>query len=92
MNYFLVVSYDISDDRRRTKVLNLLRDYGRHVQYSVFECRLDQRQVKKMKNRLSLVIDPSDSIRIYSLCREDVGRIEIMGRGDCTPENLFYLH
>ena len=92
MNQFLVVSYDISDDRRRTRVLNLLREFGRHVQYSVFECRLSQGQIRKMKNRMLMLVDPADSIRIYYLCKEDVDRVELLGRGERTPEDLFYLH
>ena len=92
MNQFLVVSYDISDDRRRTRVMNLLRDYGRHVQYSVFECQLTQGQIRKMKKGISLLVDPADSIRIYYLCKEDVDRVELLGRGDRTSEDLFYLY
>ncbi len=38
---FTVISYDISDDRIRTLVSNILADYGARVQYSVFECRID---------------------------------------------------
>lgn len=92
MSQFLVVSYDISNDRQRTKVMNLLRDFGRHVQYSVFECRLEPRQIRKLKNGLMLHINPTDSIRFYYLCKDDVDRVEILGRGDRTPEDLFYLH
>lgn len=92
MAQFIVVSYDISNDRRRTKVMNLLRDYGRHVQYSVFECRLEQRQIRQLKNGLLLHIDPTDSVRIYFLCKDDADRVEILGRGDRTPEHLYYLH
>jgi CRISPR-associated protein Cas2 len=75
-----------------TRVMNLLRDYGHHVQYSVFECRLEPRQIRKLKNGLSLHIDPTDSIRIYYLCKDEVDRVDILGTGDRTPEDLFYLH
>ena len=34
---FTAVSYDVVDDKRRTRVLKLLRGYGTYVQYSVFE-------------------------------------------------------
>ena len=37
---FVLVCYDIPDDRRRTKVMQTLLDFGRRVQYSVFECDL----------------------------------------------------
>lgn len=37
MKQFIVVSYDVVDDRRRTKVMKTLKNFGAHVQYSVFE-------------------------------------------------------
>ncbi|NJN04871.1 MAG: CRISPR-associated endonuclease Cas2, partial [Leptolyngbyaceae cyanobacterium RM1_1_2] len=33
----VLVVYDISDDRRRTKLATFLEGYGRRVQYSVFD-------------------------------------------------------
>jgi len=89
---FIVVSYDISNDKRRTKVLKTLRDFGTHVQYSVFECRLTKRQIGHLKRLLNATIESTDSIRIYYLCKSDVTRTEFLGRGDLSPEDLFYLH
>ena len=39
---FYVVSYDISDDRRRLNLVKTLLDFGAMVQYSVFECLMDE--------------------------------------------------
>lgn len=50
--------YDISNDRRRTKLHNLLLDYGSPVQYSVFECLLDAERLKKLKQAVRKVIRP----------------------------------
>ncbi|MCA9742068.1 CRISPR-associated endonuclease Cas2, partial [candidate division KSB1 bacterium] len=36
----LLVSYDIVDDKQRTKLAKRLQNYGQRVQYSVFECDL----------------------------------------------------
>lgn len=33
-------TYDIADDKRRTRLFHLLKDHGEHVQYSVFLCEL----------------------------------------------------
>ena len=38
---FILVTYDIKDDKKRNKVCNILKDYGNRVQYSVFECYLE---------------------------------------------------
>jgi hypothetical protein len=32
-----VFSYDTPDNRRRTQVIKALKDFGAHMQYSVFE-------------------------------------------------------
>jgi CRISPR-associated protein Cas2 len=45
---FVVVAYDISDDPRRTKLHNTLKNFGTPVQYSVFECILAKGGWKKM--------------------------------------------
>ena len=39
-----LVSYDITDDKRRNAVYRTLLDYGDHVQYSVFICQLTRRE------------------------------------------------
>ena len=39
----LIVSYDIHDDKTRTKFGKLLKKYGRRIQYSVFEIKNSQR-------------------------------------------------
>jgi CRISPR-associated protein Cas2 len=36
----VLVTYDISDNKRRTKLATFLEGYGRRVQKSVFECWL----------------------------------------------------
>lgn len=49
---FYMVSYDISDDKRRTRIARALLDYGDRVQYSVFCCQLSDRERVLMKERL----------------------------------------
>jgi CRISPR-associated endonuclease Cas2 len=50
---FLVVAYDVTHDRRRTRVVKILKNYGERVQYSVFECRnLSSRQLEKMQKEI----------------------------------------
>ena len=79
---FLVVSYDIADDRRRSRVAKLMEYFGRRVQYSVFDCILDEGKLQKLKRGLLKVIDPKeDSIRVYRLCQRDRESIEVIGRG-----------
>jgi CRISPR-associated protein Cas2 len=35
-------TYDVADDKRRTKLFEALKDRGEHVQFSVFLCELTE--------------------------------------------------
>lgn len=84
---FIVVVYDISNDRRRTKLHNLLRDYGTPVQYSVFECYLDPKRAAAMKKRVvKLIRENVDSVRFYTLCESCLKRVEVPGGSDVLTE------
>ena len=79
---WVLVSYDIVDDRRRTQVMKTLTGYGRRVQYSVFECELRTGDLDKLKARLrSLVHADDDDIRIYQLCETCLGKVITLGKG-----------
>lgn len=67
-----VISYDISENRIRNKVAKILEGYGKRIQYSVFECDIDENlYVKLYKQLLEQTIDSkTDSIIIYKLCKK----------------------
>lgn len=82
---FVVVAYDIPDNRRRTKVMKLLEGYGRHVQESVFECDLEAKDYRQMSQRLQRLMNlREDNVRFYHLCPPDIGRIETYGVGQAV--------
>jgi len=75
---FVVVVYDISSDRRRTKLHDALLDYGTPVQYSVFECLLDDEGLARMRRAVGKVIRPRvDRVRYYYLCQGCLGKVEV---------------
>lgn len=81
-----VISYDVPDDRRRLKVARTLEQYGRRVQYSVFEAHLDGRALERLKARLTAVLEAEmDGLRIYRLCGECERAAETIGRAGVTP-------
>jgi CRISPR-associated protein Cas2 len=83
---FIVVSYDISDDRRRTRVMKALKDFGAHVQYSVFECDLKAEDYRRMRERLAKLVDrKEDSVRFYVLCQEDLKKRRVWGVKRARP-------
>lgn len=88
----MVVSYDIPDDRRRTRVMKTLKDYGAHVQYSVFECDLKPDDLKRMRERLERLIDKrQDNVRFYRLCENCLRRTQVVGRERVKHMKDFYV-
>lgn len=75
---FVVVAYDISDDKRRSRLHRKLKKYGLGVQYSVFECILNQKQIREMQKMIDKQIDKKqgDRVRYYFLCSGCRNRIE----------------
>ena len=84
---FVVVSYDIPNDRRRNRVARILLDYGSRVQYSVFECRIESKHYDRMLVRLRKEIDEEeDKVRFYHLCQACLKNVKILGTGEIEPE------
>lgn len=76
----LIVSYDVVDDRRRTRLHKLLLGYGTWVQYSVFECYLTKRQQVELLARVKREVNrDQDRVRIYRMCGACEGRVEAIG-------------
>ncbi len=89
---FIVAAYDIADDRRREKVASEMENFGRRVQLSVFECRLNQRELREMRTRIGrLICEGEDRVHYFRLCAKDRRRILIDGPGVLTEDSAFFL-
>jgi CRISPR-associated protein Cas2 len=88
---YVVVSYDIPEDKRRTKVHKILKSCGQWMQYSIFECDLTETQYAKLRARFSKLIKPEqDSIRFYFLCACCKGKVERIGGETIRDETIFF--
>ncbi|MGE0827507.1 MAG: CRISPR-associated endonuclease Cas2 [Candidatus Binatia bacterium] len=90
---FYLVTYDIADNQRRTKVAKILEDFGDRVQYSVFEMIVERsEQIDDMCHRLTSVVDEkADSVRIYNLCQGCRTKIVIVGTGKVYADEDVYI-
>jgi len=87
-----VVTYDIADDKRRTKIMKTLAGYGQRVQYSVFECELRPADLAKLKQRLAaLIVEAEDDIRFYALCDACVKKITALGKAQIHRHVSFLI-
>lgn len=80
---FVVVAYDIVDNKMRTKLMKLLKGNGEHIQKSVFECILDEAQIEVLVKHIEWLIDPEkDTVRLYVFHRREVADITVVGTGE----------
>lgn len=79
-----VISYDISDDKRRTHVFELLLGNGDHVQFSVFLADLSQRELIILRTQLCEIINErEDQVLFIDLGKESRPldeSLEVVGR------------
>ncbi|MGQ0814775.1 MAG: CRISPR-associated endonuclease Cas2 [Gemmatimonadota bacterium] len=79
-----VVTYDISDDRRRDKVYKTLHGFGDHAQFSVFFCELTDEEVTRLRVRLhGLIHHGEDQVLIVELgpaIRPLATALQVVGR------------
>ena len=78
----VVVSYDISSDKHRQKVADLLGMILTRVQKSVFEGDLPPEVLQKSVERVLPHLAPeTDSLRVYHLCAACAPRVDVYGCG-----------
>ena len=68
---FVVIAYDISNTRRRNRVVKAVQQYGGRVNLSVFECMVTDSQFKELVNNIEKTINTKeDKIIFYTICTE----------------------
>ncbi len=74
-----IICYDIEKDKSRTKLAKIMEQYGKRVNYSVFECMLTDAQHRYILGAIQKIINPkTDKIKIYLMCQSCfVGSIEL---------------
>ncbi len=76
MRITYLVCYDIADDKRLRRVFKLCKNFGDHLQFSVFECDLSATEKIRFETSIKDIIDSTkDQVMFVRL-----GPAE--GRGD----------
>ena len=87
-----VIAYDIPDDRRRTKVHQILMGFGKWTQYSLFECFLSRKDLILLQSKLDEYLkETQDSVRFYPLCANCVEKVQTIGGPPPQDEVLFLV-
>ena len=78
---YVLIIYDIVDDRRRAKLAKILQGYGFRVQKSAFEALISHSLYNKLLCELKKYAAKEDSIRIYKI----LGQGQVTVLGDSEP-------
>ncbi len=71
---FVLIIYDIADNRKRLRLSKLLLGYGFRIQKSAFEAVIPRKKYNELLERLPAYTSTQDSIRVY----------KIIGKGQVT--------
>ena len=63
----VLVIYDVTDNKRRYKLVKFLEKFGKRVQKSAFEMVLDNSTYTRLMNSLPHYIEVEDNLRVYRL-------------------------
>lgn len=76
---FVLIIYDIEENKKRVKLSKYLEGYGFRVQKSAFEAVIPRAKYQKMLKELPAYINKgdNDSIRIYKIIGK--GQVTILG-------------
>lgn len=81
----VLISYDVNTEdaagkKRLRRIAKLCTSWGQRVQFSVFECLLDNAQWQKLRATLISEMDEEkDSLRFYILGKQWRGKVEHIG-------------
>lgn len=77
---YVVIAYDIADDKRRARLFAKLSALGWHKQFSLFECYTTPERLLRTKSAVEEVIEPEeDTVIYYQLCERCRKKIERVG-------------
>lgn len=90
-----IISYDISDNQLRNRLVRILEKYGERVQYSVFEAELTKDQLRNLIAELKVMIFPMlnkrSKVFIYPLKPHLVPQIKRIGHMVLLDKRFFVV-
>lgn len=88
----ILLGYDIADPKRLAKVAKTCQDFGLRVQYSFFECHLDDPTFDIFWLRLLDIIDEeNDRLVAYRIDARSARSTLTAGTMVCTEKAVCYL-
>ena len=86
-----VITYDISRTRTRNRIAAILEDNAVRVQKSVFEARLTAPAAETLFERLTMLLDEGDTLRMYALSASGLLRSKAYGGAPICDDGDYWL-
>lgn len=91
----LIVSYDFEDDRTRSRFSKFLEQYGRRIQYSVFQLRESDRVLQNVLIEVELKYKESftgaDSVVVFQVCEGCTKKVRRYGYAKREEEEVIVI-
>lgn len=85
----LILSYDITNNKLRTRFSKYIQQYGEKIQFSVYRIKNSDRILKNIQKEIELkykkLFQPTDSVYIFEICK--TCRAKIIKYGQCVYED-----
>jgi CRISPR-associated protein Cas2 len=82
-----IVCYDIADDKRLRRVFKICKDFGQHLQFSVFECDLTLAEKLQFEEKLLAEIKREEDQVLFIR----LGPAEQRGQREITALGVPYI-
>lgn len=87
-----LVAYDITDPKRLARVARVCEDFGVRVQYSLFECRLEEDEFEDLWLKLLYEIDEKeDRLVAYKIDAKSAKQTLTAGTMVCSEKVVCYV-
>ena len=70
----ILITYDITNTKNRTKVSTILEGYGNRVNYSVFELDIKSYKLNTLIDDIKRFVSLHDSIRVYNFSVDTISK------------------
>ena len=84
-----LITYDVSDDKRRTKIFQTLQANGDHTQFSVFLCQLNATELARLRATIQPLVNAAEDqvmfVDLGKVYSDDPLRLETLGQPYAPP-------
>lgn len=91
MKQLYLIAYDISNDKKRKKISDILDGCGERINLSVYECMLTEVQKENIIEQFKEIMDKNDIVKIYFICSACYAKSIHLGRKEPPKETNVFI-